>query len=1033
VTGGPDSGVLRRYLDRLRLALWFAAALPALARAAAVAAVAAALNALVIERLAVPPWPAFALALLGTAGFIAALGRLALALAPASLPAAARLAQAAVPALRNDVESSLELAPLLAGDAPGAVSRALVAALVAGTGERLAAIAPRRLVPWRPTGAAALLLAAALVPLAGLAATGGIPGPALRAVVDPRVYWPLGQVRFAVEPGDARIARGSDLVVRVRAAGARGGAVLIGFSGAPGQGVASMQRGPDGAWSWRFAAVAGDFSYRALAGAAASPWYRVRVADVPAAGNFAMRLTYPAYSGLPARDVAGGGEIEALRGTSVALAFSTSVPVAKAALLLGGNRVVVRPAGEQRFAATLYLNGEPSYRLELEDAAGLGNGGGPEYPVRYLPDAAPVVELLEPAGEVEADPRGTVVVRYRAADDYGLSALALVARAGAVERRAPLPLGAAARSAGGEHPLDLAPLGLAPGDLVTAWVEAADNDTITGPKRAESAPIAIRVADPRVKREQTREEITRLTDDLVELLGEQLDAEGRYDELARRADANEPFPWDKAGEAAARQQAARDAATRAEERAGRLADELYRDPATREETAFQADLIRQGLAELRERQLAPMQEAAAGLEPATATPEETQEKTGFMAATAAQAARKAEQLALMAEAMQRERGLAELADQGQDMGEAEERLLSGLERLSPGDRAAAQEVLRELDRIERDLRELAESLLKENKELPEEFLNADALRELDLKPVLDAVERVRQLLKAGDVAGAKQAARDLAKQLADLRNRLRQAAEEVDERQQQALDRLQAGTLPMITTLADRQRMLLERTEQLEGQAGPRLEEALRQLARARSAAAPPAEADVLTPEERGRADALAAEQRVLRETALRLAAEATALRAVLPFLPVEVAGNLEEAAAQMDGAAGLLARREPGQALPPERAALAALLRSRSKAASALDQLGQMQQMRQGPGGPQLGLGAGPTRPGQGSGSSDSSRGRRSGGRRGADVRAFAIPGRQEYRAPKLFREEILKSLRDGYPAQYEERIKDYYQRIAE
>ena len=33
----------------------------------------------------------------------------------------------------------------------------------------------------------------------------------------------------------------------------------------------------------------------------------------------------------------------------------------------------------------------------------------------------------------------------------------------------------------------------------------------------------------------------------------------------------------------------------------------------------------------------------------------------------------------------------------------------------------------------------------------------------------------------------------------------------------------------------------------------------------------------------------------------------------------------------------------------------------------------------------------------------------------------------------PKIFREEIMKSLQDGYPAHYEERIKDYYQRIAE
>jgi hypothetical protein len=77
------------------------------------------------------------------------------------------------------------------------------------------------------------------------------------------------------------------------------------------------------------------------------------------------------------------------------------------------------------------------------------------------------------------------------------------------------------------------------------------------------------------------------------------------------------------------------------------------------------------------------------------------------------------------------------------------------------------------------------------------------------------------------------------------------------------------------------------------------------------------------------------------------------------------------------------------------------------------------------------FGTGSG-QKPGRGN-PRDGAMNRRSGGRRGTDTRPFLIPGRQDHRVPKVFREEIMKSLRDGYPAQYEERIKDYYQRIAE
>ena len=524
----------------------------------------------------------------------------------------------------------------------------------------------------------------------------------------------------------------------------------------------------------------------------------------------------------------------------------------------------------------------------------------------------------------------------------------------------------------------------------------------------------------------------KLAEDLLQLLGEELDLQARYQELEEQAGDLEKFPWKAAEEAAALQKSARESAARAEERAARLAESMDRDPGAREESILQAEMIQQGIAELRERQQAPMQEMAASLEPAGATPEEARQKTGFLAAAAEQAARKAEDLALMAEAMKRERGMADVERGSQEMAGAEERLLESLEQLTPGDRAAAEQVLKQLEQIEQALRDLAEALQKQNKELPEEFLNSDALKDLDLDEVLDELDQVRELLKKGDIAGARQAARDLAKKLADLRNRLRQAEDEVDEKSARAFERLKGSTVPRMQGLADRQRALLDRTEALEGQVGPRLEQALREMARERSAAAPPAEADVLTPEERGRADALAREQEGLRQTAAGLAAEVAALRAALPFLPAEVGSSLEEAAGLMGEAGGLLGRREPARAIPPERAALAALQRAGDQAAQSIEEMSQMQQMRQGSSGPPMGLGA-PVGSRPGGSGSDTGRSRRSGGRRGTDVRNFLIPGRQDHQVPKIFREEIMKSLQDGYPAHYEERIKDYYQRITE
>ena len=136
------AAAIRRFLDRLRTLLALAAAATALFHCLAVASVALVLNTLIVERL--PGWPWVA--------FVAGRGRNARPGGRRGAPCcwrwrglragtAARRVQAAEPDLRNDVESSLDLASLLAAPVAG-ISSPLVGALVASTGERLAARRP---------------------------------------------------------------------------------------------------------------------------------------------------------------------------------------------------------------------------------------------------------------------------------------------------------------------------------------------------------------------------------------------------------------------------------------------------------------------------------------------------------------------------------------------------------------------------------------------------------------------------------------------------------------------------------------------------------------------------------------------------------------------------------------------------------------------------------------------------------------------------------------------------------------------------
>ena len=54
-------------------------------------------------------------------------------------------------------------------------------------------------------------------------------------------------------------------------------------------------------------------------------------------------------------------------------------------------------------------------------------------------------------------------------------------------------------------------------------------------------------------------------------------------------------------------------------------------------------------------------------------------------------------------------------------------------------------------------------------------------------------------------------------------------------------------------------------------------------------------------------------------------------------------------------------------------------------------------------------------------------------GGMTGLDLERFRLPGKEDYKAPRSFREEILESLKQGVPPQLKEQIESYFRNLSE
>jgi hypothetical protein len=248
----------------------------------------------------------------------------------------------------------------------------------------------------------------------------------------------------------------------------------------------------------------------------------------PITGDVELTYRYPEYTGLLPRTVSGsGGEISAPVGTVVELRTRSDRPVAQAGLLVDGSAVPLRVENERDLSGSVLVRKSGSYAVVFLNRSGREVARGPVVPITAVADAPPKVSLLLPASDLEVDPGAEVALRWEATDDYGLWALSLVYQPpGGGESRIPLPLEDGRRSQGAwKWPLGA--LKLAPGDRVTYFLEATDNDGVDGPQKGTSRLLSLHVYSAAEHRNEALHKVEALWERMVTHLADRMEGPDR--------------------------------------------------------------------------------------------------------------------------------------------------------------------------------------------------------------------------------------------------------------------------------------------------------------------------------------------------------------------------------------------------------------------------------------------------------------------------------------------------------------------------
>ncbi|MBZ4335479.1 DUF4175 family protein [Corallococcus sp. AS-1-12] len=249
----------------------------------------------------------------------------------------------------------------------------------------------------------------------------------------------------------------------------------------------------------------------------------------PITGDIELTYRYPAYTGLAPRTVPGtNGEVSAPAGTEVALKTRSDRPVERAEVVVNGQTLPLTVTGGRELTGSFVAKQGGHYHFVFYGARAKPLAVGPDIPLNVEADKAPQVTLLIPSTEIEVDPGQKVTLKYEATDDYGLSGLALVYRMPGAkqETRVNLPREDSRRSRGTFN-WDLGPLKPAPGDRITYYVEAKDNDAVEGPKKGVSRTQTLRVYSAAEHRRAALEKAEVLWGRLVDHLADRLEGPDR--------------------------------------------------------------------------------------------------------------------------------------------------------------------------------------------------------------------------------------------------------------------------------------------------------------------------------------------------------------------------------------------------------------------------------------------------------------------------------------------------------------------------
>lgn len=700
-----------------------------------------------------------------------------------------------------------------------------------------------------------LLGAVAVVALSLAILPGTILDSAYRLLRHGEAFASPAGVSLVVQPGNLDVLKGTDVPLLVEVRGGTADRVMV-ESLPEGQTVLEsrmLERGGDGLFRYTFNALKATTRYRVLAGRTESEEFLLTVRDRPMVRLLRISLTPPAYTGLPTRQLDDDiGDISALVGTRASFMVEGGKPLGTARLRFADGTEFPLAIDGAQAKGTLALRREGTYRIVLTDDSGAENSDPIDYTIRLTADAPPTAEIPLPGMNVTVVEDTALAMMFSLKDDFGFSRLRLAHRLAASRYEQPaegftyttiaLP---ALRATELTVPYiwRLGPFALAPEDVLEYYIEALDNDAVTGPNAAVSPTYTIRVPSLNEVVEAGERAQAANMEGMKEALRRAEDARKELEELRRDLTKDtQRLDWKeqkRAEELLGKMEAAQEAVSQTAEMVAKATEEMQKSGTLSQETLEKYQELQQLMEQINSPELAEamkrLQEAMLQM-----NPELMRQALKQMTMNEETFRKGLERTINLLKRLQLEQKVDEMVRRAEEMAKAQEKLNQKTARADSSDRTEMgdltkrqQDIREDAARLKEQLADLQKKMQEFAKEMPVQEAD-QAMREMEESALEESLQESAEALRNQEMAQAMQSQQSASGAMQKMQKSMQKMRDAMRANQQQQIANEMRRALEDLLELSGRQEALRNESRGMDAGSQAFREQAQRQMDLAR-------------------------------------------------------------------------------------------------------------------------------------------------------------------------------------------------------